>query len=101
MGVCGELRRELDIFDTDVLFLDKAFKARHGMSIIAIMCVEFTCKQLQSRNGRIKLKAANPNYTDIALNEGHEIEVWGMVRAGLNCVRRSSRRSRDRRSSDH
>lgn len=83
MRVSGESMRELGIFDADVLLVDKAVKPRHGMVVIAIVDGEFTCKQLHLRNGRMKLKAANPTYPDITPKEGQEIEIWGVVIASI------------------
>jgi DNA polymerase V len=83
MRVSGESMRELGIFDADVLLVDKAVKPRHGMVVIAIVDGEFTCKQLHLRNGRVKLKAANPTYPDITPKEGQEIEIWGVVIASI------------------
>ena len=40
---------------------------------------EFTVKLLYQRQGRIKLKAANPTFPDIVPKEGQTIEVWGVV----------------------
>lgn len=79
MRVSGEFIRELGIFDGDMLLVDKAVKPRHGMVVIAIVDGDFTCKQLHLRNGRLKLKAANPTYPDITPKEGQEIEIWGVV----------------------
>lgn len=83
MRVSGESMRELGIFDGDVLLVDKAVKPRHGMVVIAIVDGEFTCKQLHLRNGRMKLKAANPTYPDISPKEGQEVEIWGVVIASI------------------
>lgn len=70
MRVSGESMRELGIFGGDVLLVDKAVKPRHGMVVIAIVDGELTCKQLHLRNGRMKLKAANPTYPEINPKEG-------------------------------
>ena len=83
MRVSGESMRELGIFDKDVLLVDKAVKPRHGMVVIAIVDGEFTCKQLHLRNGRMKLKAANPTYPDITPKDGQVIEIWGVVIASI------------------
>lgn len=83
MRVSGESMQEIGIFDGDVLLVDKAVKPRHAMVVIAIVDGEFTCKQLYLRNGRMKLKAANPTYPDITPKEGQEIEIWGVVIASI------------------
>ena len=83
MRVSGESMREIGIFDGDVSLVDMAVKPRHAMVVIAIVDGEFTCKQLYLRNGRMKLKAANPTYPDITPKEGQEIEIWGVVIASI------------------
>lgn len=83
MRVSGESMRELGIFDGDVLLVDKAVAPRHGMVVIAVVDGEFTCKQLWQRNGRVKLKAANPTFPDIAPKDGQTIEIWGVVIASI------------------
>jgi DNA polymerase V len=40
---------------------------------------EFTVKTLFSRNGCIKLQAANPTFPDILFKDGQELKVWGVV----------------------
>ena len=48
----------------------------HSMVDVAILDGEFTVKQLYQRQGRTKLKAANPTFPDIVPKEGQMIEVW-------------------------
>lgn len=83
MRVSGESMREAGIFDGNVLLVDKAVTPRHGMVVIAVVDGEFTCKQLWQRNGRMKLKAANPTFPDITPKEGQTIEIWGVVIASI------------------
>ena len=44
---------------------------------------DFTVKQLYQRQGRIKLKAANPTFPDIVPKEGQTIEIWGVVTSSI------------------
>jgi DNA polymerase V len=44
---------------------------------------EFTCKTLQLRAGRMKLKAQNPTFPDIIPKDGQTIEIWGVVVASI------------------
>lgn len=83
MRVSGESMREAGILDGDVLLVDKAVTPRHGMMVIAVVDGEFTCKQLWQRNGRMKLKAANPTFPDITPKDGQTIEIWGVVIASI------------------
>jgi DNA polymerase V len=83
MTVRGESMREAGIFDGDVLLVDRAIKPCHGQIVVAVVDGDFTCKQLWLRNGRLKLKAANPTFADITPTEGQTVEVWGVVIASI------------------
>jgi DNA polymerase V len=75
----GSSMVEAGIFDGDVLIIDKAIKARHGHIVVAEVDGEFTVKTLYSRQGRIKLQAANVTFPDILFKDGQELKVWGVV----------------------
>ena len=77
----GHSMQEAGIFDNDVLVVDRAIKPRHNHIVVAVVDGDFTVKHLYQRQGRIKLKAANPTYPDINPKEGQTIEVWGVVTA--------------------
>jgi DNA polymerase V len=70
---------ELGIFDNDILIVDRAIKPRHNHIVVAIVDGDFTVKQLYQRAGRVKLRAANPQFAEIVPAEGQTIEVWGVV----------------------
>lgn len=71
------------IHDNDILVVDRAIKPRHGHIVVAVVDGEFTVKQLYQRAGRIKLKAANPTFPDITMQEGQTLEVWGVVTSSI------------------
>jgi len=79
----GHSMIEAGIFDKDILVVNKAIKPRHNHIVVAIVDGDFTVKQLHQRNGRIRLKAANPTYPDITPKDGQTIEVWGVVTAAI------------------
>lgn len=81
----GHSMTEAGIFDNDILVVDRAVKPRHNHVVVAVVDGDFTVKYLYQRAGRIKLKAANPTFTDIVPKEGQTIEVWGVVTA---CIKR-------------
>ncbi|WP_363318706.1 translesion error-prone DNA polymerase V autoproteolytic subunit [Rhodoferax sp.] len=70
---------EAGIFDNDILVVDRAIKPRHGHIVVAIVDGNFAVQQFYQRQGRTKLKAANPTFPDIEPKEGQMIEVWGVV----------------------
>ena len=75
----GQSMVEAGIFDNDILVVDRAIKPRNTHIVVAIVDGDFTVKQLYQRQGRIKLKAANPTFPDIVPKEGQTIEIWGVV----------------------
>ena len=79
LRVRGDSMREVGIFDGDVLVVDKAIKPRHGHIVVALVDGEFTVKTLHSRNGEVRLVAANPTYPDIVPHEGQTIQIWGVA----------------------
>lgn len=72
------------IFDGDVLVVDRAVTPRKGMVVVAVVRGDFTCKQLDFEGDRPVLRAGNPDYPDIHLRDGEELEIFGVVR---HCVR--------------
>lgn len=83
LRVSGESMHGAGIFDGDLLVVNRAIKPRHGQVVVAVVDGEFTVKYLHDRNGRVKLKAANPTYPDIVPGESQTIEVWGVVTASV------------------
>jgi len=71
------------IHDNDILVVDRAIKPRHGHIVVAVVDGDFTVKQLYQRAGRIKLKAANPTFPDITMQDGQTLEVWGVVTSSI------------------
>lgn len=85
LRVAGTSMRDLGIDDGDLLVVDRAVKAGHGHVVVAVVDGEFTVKQLHQRNGRMRLKAANPTFPDLVPKEGQTIEVWGVA---TSCIKR-------------
>ena len=69
--------------DNDIIVVDRALKPSSGNIVVAVVDGEFTCKTLQLRAGRIKLKAANPIYPDIIPTDSQTVEIWGVVVAAI------------------
>jgi DNA polymerase V len=80
----GHSMVEAGIFDNDILVVDRAVKPRNNHIVVAVVDGDFTVKQLDQRQGRIKLKAANPTFPDIVPKDGQTIEIWGVV---TSCIK--------------
>lgn len=77
--VQGESMQGAEIFDGDVLVVDRSIKARHGHIVVAFVNGERLVKRLHHRNGRVALLAENPIYKPLEIQEGLELTVWGVV----------------------
>lgn len=75
----GDSLKDLSILDGDIAVVDRAVEARKGMLVVAVVCGDFTAKILERECGVPVLRAANPAYPDIHLNEGDDLEVFGVV----------------------
>ncbi len=81
--VHGWSMKDAGINDDDIVLVNRALKAKHGMIVLAEVESEFTVKYLHSRNGQVRLKAANPTFPDIVPKEGQTVTVWGVVTSGI------------------
>lgn len=79
----GHSMVEAGIFNNDILVVDRAIKPRNNHIVVAVVDGDFTVKQLYQRQGRIKLKAANPTFPDIVPKDGQTIEIWGVVTSSI------------------
>ena len=70
---------DANIFDGDLLMVDRSIDAVHGKVIIAVVDGDFTVKTLYNKDGIVKLIPANPEYPEILLNNDQELNVWGVV----------------------
>lgn len=86
LRVEGDSMRDLGVLDGDLLVVDRSLNPEHGNVVVAVVDGEFTVKQLQRVSGGWLLHAANPHYRDIAIEEGQELSVWGVVRWAIHKV---------------
>ncbi|TNI17871.1 UV protection and mutation protein [Aeromonas salmonicida] len=68
---------EAGINDGDLLVIDRAVTARHGDIVLACLDGEFTIKILQTNPPA--LLPANPDFPPIILQEGQELDIFGVV----------------------
>lgn len=79
MRVAGPSMRDHGIEDRDLVLVDRAVRARHGHTVVAVLEGELTIKKLYDLNGIVKLQAGNPTYPDITPREGETLETFGVV----------------------
>lgn len=78
-AVEGDSMEGAEIFDGDILVVDKSVRPQHGHIVVAFVDGERLVKRLYRRAGQVALVAENPNYPTLTIQEGQELEVWGVV----------------------
>ena len=78
-AVQGDSMQGAEIFDGDILVVDRSIRARHGHIVVAFINGERLVKRLYNRAGRTALIAENAAYPSIEVRDGMELEVWGVV----------------------
>lgn len=73
----------------DELIVDRSLEAKHRDIIVALVDNDFTVKRLMIDETGIWLKAENPEYSNIYLNDGQQLEIWGVVTFVLKNTRKS------------
>ena len=103
--VQGDSMTGAGICDGDLLVVDRSLRPASGDVIIACVDGEFTVKTLRlgngergmgngdrgMGNGEVRLVAANPNYPDIVLKPGQELDYFGKVTACIHQFRKDER----------
>ena len=79
MRVAGHSMRDLGIFDGDLLVVDRSVPATHGCVVVAVIDGEFTVKQLLYTSLGKVLRAAHPDYPEVAVTAEHDFSIWGVV----------------------
>ncbi len=77
--VTGDSMIEAGIHSGDALIVDRSLKPDDQKIVIAVLNGELTVKRMHYEKKRLFLMPANPNYPAIAIAEGMELQVWGVV----------------------
>lgn len=77
--VAGDSMLGARIEPDDILVVDRSLTPTSGRIVLAIVNGEFTVKRLKIEGGKMRLQAENPAYPDIAIPEGSDFQVWGVV----------------------
>ena len=78
-SVQGDSMEGAEIFDGDILVVDKSVRPLHGHIVVAFVDGERLVKRLYRRAGRVALVAENPRYPTLEIRDGQELQVWGVV----------------------
>ena len=87
--VRGTSMQGAGIADGDILVVNRALAPRHGDVVVAEVDNDFTVKYLFQRNGRVKLRAADPTFPDIVFEdaESQRLVVVGVVTSTIKRFR--------------
>jgi DNA polymerase V len=77
--VTGDSMIDKGIHSGDLLIVDRSLDPRDGNIVIAVVDSEPTVKQLEKRNGKLRLLPANKNYEPLEVSEQQSFEIWGVV----------------------
>ncbi|CAG0908699.1 unnamed protein product [Darwinula stevensoni] len=78
-NVAGDSMKDAGILDGDKVVVDKSVAPQSGQIVVAVVDGQFTLKRLWRRGQRVELRAENAAYPPIVLQEGQELQIWGVV----------------------
>ena len=79
LRVVGLSMRDAGILDGDLIAVHKSDTADHGRIVVARLDDEVTIKQLERRNGRVRLLPANPDFAPIDIDpRRHAFAIEGL-----------------------
>jgi DNA polymerase V len=79
LRVKGDSMQDAGIFEGDILVVDRSIEPADGKIVIAALNGELTVKRLVKNAKGVWLKAENPSYPLIAINEENDLTIWGVV----------------------
>lgn len=77
--VKGFSMKNAGIDDGDILIIDKSLPATDGKIAVCFLDGEFTAKRIIKRDGQIILMPENEDYSPIVMQEGNDLQLWGIV----------------------
>lgn len=82
--VAGLSMMDAGIFEGDILVVDRSIQPVSGKVVVAVLDGEFTVKRLQlpqpGSPEPIRLLPENPDFTPIEVQDGQDLEIWGVAR---------------------
>lgn len=77
--VQGDSMEGAEIFDGDILVVDKSIRPRHGHIVVAFVDGLRLVKRLYRRGGRMALEAESPKYPVLEVTTEMDCVIWGVV----------------------
>jgi len=77
--VRGDDMAEAEIFDGDMLVVDKSIQPAHGHIVVAFINGERLVRRLHHRGRKTSLQTGSPEEPELVLEDGTELTIWGVV----------------------
>ena len=77
--VRGDDMAEAEIFDGDMLVVDKHLQPAHGHIVVAYVEGERLVRRLHHQGKKTSLQTGNPLDPELVLEHGSELTIWGVV----------------------
>lgn len=77
--VSGDSMEGVQIFDGDILVVDRSVQPEHNSIVVAAVYGELVVKQLHKARNATELRSANPRYQPIEISDNDDVFVWGVV----------------------
>lgn len=74
---------ETGIYDGDTLILDRSVKPVHGHVVLAALDGAYMIRRLYKRGRIVRLIPENEGFAIIEMEEGMELQIWGVVTARI------------------
>jgi DNA polymerase V len=83
----GHSMKDAQIYDGDVLIVDRSLQAESGSIAVAIINGEFTVKRVLKKKDRLFLVAENPAFSPLEISPEMDFQIWGIVTYVIHKVR--------------
>ena len=63
----------------DILVVDRSLEAKDGKVVIAVLDGQLTVKRLKKKGSKVSLVSENADFSPIEVQEGSDLQIWGVV----------------------
>jgi DNA polymerase V len=88
LRVQGQSMTGAGINDGDLLVVDRSLEPKSGSVVIAVVNGELTVKRLHTDSGKVWLLPENPDFAPLAIPEGTDLHIWGVVAHVVHSLKR-------------
>lgn len=82
----GDAMIEGGIHSGDILIVDRSLKPTDNKVVIAVVDGEFTIRRVRTVQGKPYLVPGNNDYQPIELDEGTDVEIWGVATSVIHLL---------------